>query len=69
MLTCAIIDDDEINRLTLEHYVALTPTLKLVGSLADGMAGLAFLREGDGVDVLFLDIEMPHLSGLSCCGP
>lgn len=64
MLTCAIIDDDEINRLTLEHYVELTPNLKLVASLADGIAGLTFFREGHHVDVLFLDIEMPHLSGL-----
>lgn len=64
MLTCAIIDDDEINRLTLEHYVGLTPNLKLVASLADGLAGLTFFREGNRVDVLFLDIEMPHLSGL-----
>jgi DNA-binding LytR/AlgR family response regulator len=64
MLTCAIIDDDEINRLTLEHYVSLTPNLKLVASLADGMAGLAFFRQGNQVDVLFLDIEMPHLNGL-----
>lgn len=64
MLTCAIIDDDEINRLTLERYVELTPSLKLVASLADGLAGLAFFREGNRVDMLFLDIEMPHLSGL-----
>ena len=64
MLTCAIIDDDEINRLTLEHYVALTPNLQLVSSLADGIAGLTFFREGNRVDVLFLDIEMPHLNGL-----
>ena len=64
MLTCAIIDDDEINRLTLEHYVELTPNLTLVASLADGIAGLTFFREGNRVDVLFLDIEMPHLSGL-----
>ena len=64
MLTCAIIDDDEINRLTLEHYVELTPNLKLEASLTDGIAGLTFFREGNHVDVLFLDIEMPHLSGL-----
>ncbi|HEX8507749.1 MAG TPA: LytTR family DNA-binding domain-containing protein [Hymenobacter sp.] len=64
MLTCAIIDDDEINRLTLEHYVELSPNLKLEASLADGIAGLTFFREGNKVDVLFLDIEMPHLSGL-----
>ena len=64
MLTCAIIDDDEINRLTLEHYVGLTPDLELKASLADGIAGLAYLREGHAVDLLFLDIEMPHLNGL-----
>ena len=64
MLTCAIIDDDEINRLTLEHYVELTPNLKLEASLTDGIAGLTFFREGNHVDVLFLDIEMPHLNGL-----
>jgi DNA-binding LytR/AlgR family response regulator len=64
MLTCAIIDDDEINRLTLEHYVELSPNLKLVATLADGIAGLTFFQEGNRVDVLFLDIEMPHLSGL-----
>ncbi|MBF9143071.1 LytR/AlgR family response regulator transcription factor [Hymenobacter properus] len=64
MLTCAIIDDDEINRLTLEHYIELTPDLKLVASLSDGIAGLTYFREGNKVDVLFLDIEMPHLSGL-----
>ena len=64
MLTCAIIDDDEINRLTLEHYVSLTPGLELKASLADGIVGLAYLREGHAVDLLFLDIEMPHLNGL-----
>ena len=64
MLTCAIIDDDEINRLTLEHYIELSPNLKLEASLADGIAGLTFFREGNKVDVLFLDIEMPHLNGL-----
>lgn len=64
MLTCAIIDDDEINRLTLEHYVSLTPGLELKVSLSDGIAGLAYLREGHAVDLLFLDIEMPYLNGL-----
>jgi DNA-binding LytR/AlgR family response regulator len=64
MLTCAIIDDEEINRLTLEHYIELTPDLQLVASLSDGIAGLKYFREGHRVDVLFLDIEMPHLSGL-----
>lgn len=63
-LRCVVIDDDEINRLTLEHYISLSGGLELTASLADGMAGLAYFREGHAVDLLFLDIEMPHLNGL-----
>ena len=63
-LRCVVIDDDEINRLTLEHYISLTSGLSLTASLADGVAGLAYFREGHAVDVLFLDVEMPHLNGL-----
>lgn len=64
LLTCAIIDDNEMNRLTLEHLVELTGTLTLVASLADGAQALTFLRSHPPVDLLLLDIEMPHLSGL-----
>lgn len=63
-LRCVIIDDDEINRLTLEHYISLTDGLILTASLPDGLAGLAYFREEHPVDVLFLDVEMPHLNGL-----
>ena len=63
-LRCVIIDDDEINRLTLEHYISLTSGLTLTASLPDGVAGLAYFREEHPVDVLFLDVEMPHLNGL-----
>ncbi|OON69851.1 hypothetical protein B0919_06910 [Hymenobacter sp. CRA2] len=64
-MRCVIIDDNEINRLTLEHYVELTEKLELAASLPDAPSALAFLRSTDEpVDVLFLDIEMPHLSGL-----
>ena len=63
-LRCVIIDDNEINRLTLEHFVEMTDTLALTASLPDGVQGLNFLRETPTVDILLLDIEMPHLSGL-----
>lgn len=63
-LTCAIIDDDPVNRLTLEHYISLTDSLKLVTSLTDGLEGLNYFRSGNQVDVLFLDVEMPQLNGL-----
>lgn len=64
LLTCAILDDDEINRLTLEHYVALSGSLQLEASLSGSVEGLSFFSTGRRVDVLFLDVEMPDLSGL-----
>ncbi|MBC6988536.1 MULTISPECIES: LytR/AlgR family response regulator transcription factor [Hymenobacter] len=63
-LSCVIIDDNEINRLTLEHFVEMTETLELVASLADGVQGINYLRQNPPVDLLLLDIEMPHLNGL-----
>lgn len=64
LLTCAVIDDEEINRLTLEHYISLTGSLQLVASLDDALQGLEYFRAGNRVDVLFLDVQMPQLNGL-----
>lgn len=64
ILTCAILDDDEINRFTLEHYIKLNGGLQLVASLSGSIQGLDFFSNDRRVDVLFLDVEMPDLSGL-----
>ena len=63
-LRCVIAEDNEMNRLTLAHLVDLTPGLVLVASFADGLATLAYLQSHPPVDLLLLDIEMPHLTGL-----
>jgi two-component system LytT family response regulator len=63
-LTCVIVDDNEINRLTLEHLVDLTPELTLVASLPGGVEALHFFRQGGQCDLLLLDVEMPNISGL-----
>jgi two-component system, LytTR family, response regulator len=61
---CVIVDDNEINRLTLEHMVELTPELTLAASLPGSLEALEYFRQGGKADLLLLDIEMPHLSGL-----
>ncbi|SFQ22886.1 LytR/AlgR family response regulator transcription factor [Hymenobacter arizonensis] len=63
-LTCLLVDDNEMNRLTLEHLIELTPELELVASFTNAVDCLEFFRQGGQVDLAFLDIEMPLLSGL-----
>ena len=63
-LRCVIAEDNEMNRLTLAHLVDLTPGLILEATLADGLTALAYLQSHPPVDLLLLDIEMPHLTGL-----
>jgi DNA-binding LytR/AlgR family response regulator len=64
MLSCAIIDDDEIARLTLEQYIAESDDLDLVATLTGPLEALAFLKSNPNIDALFLDVQMPLLNGL-----
>jgi two-component system LytT family response regulator len=63
-LACVVVDDNEMNRLTLEHYVGITEGLTLAGTFADGVACLNYFRKGGKADILLLDISMPELTGL-----
>ncbi|MBO2031596.1 response regulator transcription factor [Siccationidurans ginsengisoli] len=63
-LACVVVDDNEMNRLTLEHYVGMTAGLTLAGTFADGVACLNYFRKGGKADILLLDINMPELTGL-----
>ncbi|UOQ66145.1 LytR/AlgR family response regulator transcription factor [Hymenobacter volaticus] len=63
-LACVIIDDNEINRFTLERAVQRHDQLTLAASFPDAVEALSYLRGGGQVDLLLLDIEMPHISGL-----
>lgn len=62
-LTCAIIDDEPLARELLESYVNKTPFLTLQGSYASAIEAWGNIST-QPVDVIFLDIQMPELSGL-----
>lgn len=62
-ISCLIVDDEPLARETLEAYVASTPLLHHADSCADALEALARLQAGD-IQLLFLDINMPRLSGL-----
>lgn len=63
MINCLIIDDEPLALQLLEDFVNKTPYLKLAGKFEDPMQALAILESG-GIDLLFLDIKMPDISGI-----
>jgi len=62
-LNCIIIDDDEIDRLTVVSFAKKFPSLHILGVFADAEDALPLLAN-ETIDILFLDIDMPELSGL-----
>ena len=63
-LRCIIADDEPIARQIIENYIQEIPYLELVASCKNAFEVLEII-ERETVDVLFLDINMPKLSGLS----
>ncbi len=63
IIRCAIVDDEPLAVELLASYVSRIPFLELVGKYSnatDALHGVADNR----VDLLFLDIQMPELSGM-----
>ena len=62
-LKCLIVDDEPLALDLLEDYIKRTPFLELVARCSSGPQVLEVLRK-EQVDVAFMDIQMPYLSGL-----
>lgn len=59
-----IVDDEPAAIEILENYVSQVPAIQLVGSFLNPIEALAFVQSSTDVDLIFLDINMPNLSGL-----
>ncbi len=62
-LNCLVIDDEPIARQGIEGFAEKLDYLHLVGSLSHTLKASQFLR-ANPVDLIYLDIQMPDLSGL-----
>ncbi len=60
---CLIVDDERNAILLIRNYIGKIPDLKIVGEFSDSLQALHFLTKNH-IDLIFLDIEMPNLSGL-----
>ncbi|SDP98402.1 two component transcriptional regulator, LytTR family [Mucilaginibacter sp. OK268] len=64
-LSCIIIDDEPNAVKLLEMLIGQTTQWQLLTKCYNGLEALAFLKENKNkVDFIFLDINMPHLSGM-----
>ncbi len=62
-LNCIIIDDEPLAADLLASYAKKTLFLNLIGVFNSAVEGVKAIRE-NRVDLIFLDIQMPELSGL-----
>lgn len=60
---CIIIDDDDIDRLTVVSHVRKFDMLHIAGVFASTAEALPLIKS-QNIDILFLDIDMPTGSGL-----
>jgi DNA-binding LytR/AlgR family response regulator len=62
-MNCVIIDDDEMSRLTLKHLVSQVEFLTMSKEFDSPVEAINYIKNNN-VDLVFLDIVMPGLSGL-----
>ncbi len=63
MIRCLIIDDEYPARVLLKDYIQKMSFLKLTGSFKNPVEALSKIQS-EPVDLIFLDIQMPELSGI-----
>ncbi len=64
-LRCLVVDDDPLSVQIVLNCIANTPFLQAVGSCTSAVEAAELLRtQTQPIDVLFLDVEMPMMSGI-----
>ena len=65
-MNCIIVDDDKFSTKIIEDFAERTEGLNLLGSFSNGVDAINMLNNPNSevVDLIFLDIEMPEMSGI-----
>lgn len=61
---CLVVDDEPIARKIIVNYIEQLPLLQLAAEQINALSAIDYLRTHSDVDIIFLDINMPNLSGL-----
>ena len=62
-MKCIAIDDEPLALDLLRKYISNFPVLQLLATFDDAIEGASFLKSNK-IDLLFIDINMPDLTGL-----
>ena len=63
MIKCIAVDDEPLALDILEEYIEKIPFLKLVGKCRGGYQAMELMQK-EQVDLVFLDIQMPDITGI-----
>ncbi|KXX72517.1 LytTR family DNA-binding domain-containing protein [Flammeovirga sp. SJP92] len=58
-----IVDDEHLARSLIKDYASKVPQLEVLGTFKNAIEAMTFMQSNE-VDLLFLDIQMPNLSGI-----
>ncbi len=61
---CLVVDDEPIARKIIMNYIQKLPLLHLAQESINALNAIDYLRKNKNIDIIFLDINMPNLSGL-----
>jgi DNA-binding LytR/AlgR family response regulator len=64
MLNCIIVDDEQFSVNAMRKYIEMLPKLNIVGIYTDPQMALEKVSSDSKIDLLFMDIDMPLISGL-----
>ncbi|KAA3599313.1 MAG: DNA-binding response regulator [Calditrichaeota bacterium] len=62
-MKCVVVDDEKMSRQVIKHCIEKTESLSLVKEFGNSVEAFEFLN-GNEIDLLFLDVEMPDLNGI-----
>jgi DNA-binding LytR/AlgR family response regulator len=63
-INCIIVDDEPMAREILENHLKRSDSIHIVGSCKNAIEAFNLLNS-ENIDLIFLDINMPEISGLS----
>lgn len=63
-ISCIVIDDEPLAVRQMESYISRVPFLNRLASFDSALEARQWLQEGNSTELIFVDINMPELSGI-----